>query len=37
MDGTDEKFMQTALKLAAKGISRVEPNPPVGCVIVKDK
>ncbi|MBL7106357.1 MAG: bifunctional diaminohydroxyphosphoribosylaminopyrimidine deaminase/5-amino-6-(5-phosphoribosylamino)uracil reductase RibD [Phycisphaerae bacterium] len=36
MDSTDEKFMQTALKLAAKGISRVEPNPAVGCVIVRD-
>ncbi len=27
--------MQTALKLAARGIGSVEPNPAVGCVIVK--
>jgi diaminohydroxyphosphoribosylaminopyrimidine deaminase/5-amino-6-(5-phosphoribosylamino)uracil reductase len=31
----DEKFMQSALKLAEKGIGSVEPNPAVGCVIVK--
>ncbi|MBN1360254.1 MAG: bifunctional diaminohydroxyphosphoribosylaminopyrimidine deaminase/5-amino-6-(5-phosphoribosylamino)uracil reductase RibD [Sedimentisphaerales bacterium] len=31
----DEKFMQSALKLAAKGIGSVEPNPAVGAVIVK--
>lgn len=31
----DEKFMRTALKLAEKGIGSVEPNPAVGCVIVK--
>lgn len=35
MNVQDEKFMQSALKLAAKGISAVEPNPAVGCVIVK--
>ena len=32
----DEKYMQMALKLAARGIGRVEPNPAVGCVIVKN-
>jgi diaminohydroxyphosphoribosylaminopyrimidine deaminase/5-amino-6-(5-phosphoribosylamino)uracil reductase len=32
----DEKYMQTALKLARRGIGAVEPNPAVGCVIVKD-
>jgi diaminohydroxyphosphoribosylaminopyrimidine deaminase / 5-amino-6-(5-phosphoribosylamino)uracil reductase len=32
---SDEKFMLQALKLAGKGIGDVEPNPPVGCVIVK--
>jgi diaminohydroxyphosphoribosylaminopyrimidine deaminase/5-amino-6-(5-phosphoribosylamino)uracil reductase len=32
----DEKFMQQALRLARRGIGSVEPNPPVGCVIVKD-
>jgi diaminohydroxyphosphoribosylaminopyrimidine deaminase/5-amino-6-(5-phosphoribosylamino)uracil reductase len=31
----DEKFMQSAVKLAEKGISSVEPNPAVGCVVVK--
>ena len=31
----DKKFMQQALKLAARGIGSVEPNPVVGCVIVK--
>ncbi len=35
MKAQDEKFMQAALKLAAKGIGAVEPNPAVGCVIVK--
>ncbi|MDD5459181.1 MAG: bifunctional diaminohydroxyphosphoribosylaminopyrimidine deaminase/5-amino-6-(5-phosphoribosylamino)uracil reductase RibD [Phycisphaerae bacterium] len=29
------KFMNIALKLAAKGVGSVEPNPAVGCVIVK--
>lgn len=29
--------MQLALKLARRGIGSVEPNPAVGCVIVKDK
>lgn len=28
--------MQTALRLARKGVGRVEPNPAVGCVIVRD-
>ncbi len=32
----DAKYMQVALKLAARGISSVEPNPAVGAVIVKD-
>lgn len=32
----DVKYMQRAIQLAAKGISLVEPNPAVGCVIVKD-
>lgn len=36
MSGSDEKFMLDALKLAEKGIGSVEPNPAVGCVIVKD-
>jgi diaminohydroxyphosphoribosylaminopyrimidine deaminase/5-amino-6-(5-phosphoribosylamino)uracil reductase len=35
VNAQDEKFMQSALKLAEKGISTVEPNPAVGCVIVK--
>ncbi len=36
MNSSDEKFMQQAFKLAKKGLSCVEPNPMVGCVIVKD-
>lgn len=32
---SDEKYMLSALKLAEKGIGAVEPNPAVGCVIVK--
>src|SRR3989339_728756 len=32
----NNKFMNIALKLAEKGIGSVEPNPAVGCVIVKD-
>lgn len=35
MSTQDEKFMQSALKLAARGIGSVEPNPAVGAVIVK--
>jgi len=35
VEAQDEKFMQSALKLAEKGIGAVEPNPAVGCVIVK--
>ena len=31
----DEKYMETALKLAVRGVGQVEPNPAVGCVIVK--
>ena len=31
-----EHYMELALELAAKGITAVEPNPAVGCVIVKD-
>lgn len=33
---SDEKYMQKALKLAQSGIGSVEPNPAVGCVIVKN-
>ncbi len=35
MDMQDEKFMRSALKLAERGIGSVEPNPAVGCIIVK--
>lgn len=31
----DHEFMQRALRLARRGAGRVEPNPMVGCVIVK--
>ncbi|MBW8001373.1 MAG: bifunctional diaminohydroxyphosphoribosylaminopyrimidine deaminase/5-amino-6-(5-phosphoribosylamino)uracil reductase RibD [Planctomycetes bacterium] len=36
MTDIDEKFMLKALSLARGGIGSVEPNPAVGCVIVKD-
>jgi diaminohydroxyphosphoribosylaminopyrimidine deaminase/5-amino-6-(5-phosphoribosylamino)uracil reductase len=32
----DAKFMKVAMALARKGIGNVEPNPAVGCVIVKN-
>ncbi len=32
----DAQFMDRALSLASQGIGWVEPNPPVGCVIVRD-
>ena len=35
MSDLDLKYMQAALKLAGRGIGTVEPNPAVGCVIVK--
>jgi diaminohydroxyphosphoribosylaminopyrimidine deaminase/5-amino-6-(5-phosphoribosylamino)uracil reductase len=35
MNEQDEKYMQAALKLAQRGIGSVEPNPAVGCIIVK--
>ncbi|MHC4184876.1 MAG: bifunctional diaminohydroxyphosphoribosylaminopyrimidine deaminase/5-amino-6-(5-phosphoribosylamino)uracil reductase RibD [Planctomycetota bacterium] len=35
MNEQDEKYMRVALKLAQRGIGSVEPNPAVGCVIVK--
>ena len=35
MNAQDEKFMRSALKLAEKGLGAVEPNPAVGCLIVK--
>lgn len=36
MQSLDEKHMRRALKLAQRGIGNVEPNPAVGCVIVKN-
>ncbi len=33
---SDEKYMQVALRLARRGIGSVEPNPVVGCIIVKN-
>jgi diaminohydroxyphosphoribosylaminopyrimidine deaminase/5-amino-6-(5-phosphoribosylamino)uracil reductase len=36
MISKDEKYMRMALKLAQRGIGSVEPNPAVGCVIVKN-
>ncbi|MDD5327968.1 MAG: bifunctional diaminohydroxyphosphoribosylaminopyrimidine deaminase/5-amino-6-(5-phosphoribosylamino)uracil reductase RibD [Phycisphaerae bacterium] len=36
MINKDEKYMRMALELAQRGVGSVEPNPSVGCVIVKD-
>jgi len=36
MNNPDERIMLKALALAGKGIGNVEPNPAVGCVIVKN-
>jgi diaminohydroxyphosphoribosylaminopyrimidine deaminase/5-amino-6-(5-phosphoribosylamino)uracil reductase len=36
MNSADEKYIQMALKLARRGIGKVEPNPAVGCVIAKN-
>ena len=36
LTAADGRWMRRALELAAKGKGRVEPNPPVGAVIVKD-
>src|SRR6056297_3380444 len=33
---SDERFMRLALELAAHGCGHVEPNPMVGCVLVRD-
>jgi diaminohydroxyphosphoribosylaminopyrimidine deaminase/5-amino-6-(5-phosphoribosylamino)uracil reductase len=35
MESQDSRYMQMALGLAKRGIGSVEPNPAVGCVIVK--
>ncbi|MDH3343567.1 MAG: riboflavin biosynthesis protein RibD, partial [Gammaproteobacteria bacterium] len=35
MDHHDHSFMQRALRLAKKGLYGTEPNPRVGCVLVK--
>lgn len=35
MSDTDQQFMRTALELAERGRGAVEPNPMVGCVIVR--
>lgn len=35
MSEQDEKYMQMALRLAKRGIGSVEPNPAVGCIIIK--
>lgn len=32
-----ERFMHRALELAARGVGRVEPNPMVGCVLVRNR
>ncbi len=35
MDSVDHRFMQQALRLAGKGLYSTDPNPRVGCVVVK--
>lgn len=35
-DAADRAFMARALALAERGVGRTSPNPPVGCVIVRD-
>ncbi len=35
MSSQDERYMRMALKYAAKGLGAVEPNPAVGCLIMK--
>jgi len=35
-ESQDERFMRRAMELAARGRGAVEPNPMVGCVIVRD-
>ena len=37
MDRHDTEYMQRALRLAERGLYTTEPNPRVGCVIVKDR
>ena len=34
-DSTDERFMRGALELAARGLGETNPNPLVGCVVVR--
>ncbi|MBN1456579.1 MAG: riboflavin biosynthesis protein RibD, partial [Sedimentisphaerales bacterium] len=36
MPDKHERYMIEAIELSKKGIGSVEPNPPVGCLIVKD-
>lgn len=36
ISSSDRKYMQQALELAKRGLGRTQPNPAVGCVILKD-
>lgn len=36
MEQIEQSYMQLAVELAGRGVGQVEPNPMVGCVIVKD-
>ena len=36
LDGHDETYMLRALELAERGLGFVNPNPLVGCVLVRD-
>ncbi len=35
-DAEDRRFMRRAIAMAEKGIGRASPNPPVGCVVVRN-
>jgi pyrimidine deaminase RibD-like protein len=36
VDAHDIRFMEHVLSLARKGVGLASPNPPVGCVIVRE-
>src|SRR5271156_5407695 len=36
LNGADEAYMERALALAARGLYTTDPNPRVGCILVRD-
>ena len=36
MNGDDSRYMARAIELAARGLYTTDPNPRVGCVLVRD-